>query len=106
MDEVEEHLINIEILKSEEGYDLFQKSFLTAAKTRQKEKLKVFAKILRSSVTEYSRDHDPELYIKIIDELSEREMEVVFLIFDVKERRKLKVEGENEDEEGMTNDSY
>ena len=106
MNNIEEEKIDKNAFDTEEGFDLVQKTFIAAAKTRQREKLKVFAKILRGSLTRKNKRHDPELYLKIVDELSERELEVALLLFEVKEKRKIKVEGENEAQDGMSNDPY
>lgn len=103
---IKEDMISKEAFDTEEGFDLIQKTFIAAAKTRQKEKLKIFAKIIRGSLTKKNKKHDPELYLRIVDELSEIELEIAFLLYDVKEKRKVKVEGDNEAENGMTNDPY
>jgi hypothetical protein len=65
---------------------------IAAAKTRQRKKLKLFAKILRGAYTKKNTIHDPELYVKIVDELGERELEVAFLLYDVKVIQKRKFE--------------
>jgi hypothetical protein len=106
MNEVQEHAIDRRIFDTEEGFDLVNKTFAAAARTRQREKLKVFAKILRGALTLKERTHDPELYLRIVDEMSEKELEVALLLFEVKEKRKIKVEGDNEAQDGMTNDPY
>lgn len=84
MDQIKEAVIDNTFLQTEEGYDLITKTFVAASKTRQREKLKLFAKVLRGAYTTKVTVHDPELYIKIIDELSERELAVAFLFYKVK----------------------
>ena len=106
MANIQEDKIDKDAFNTEEGFDLIQKAFISAAKTRQREKLKVFAKIIRGSVTKKNKKHDPELYLKIVDELTEKELEIAFLLYDVKEKRRIKVEGTNEVQDGMTNDPY
>ncbi|MBC7845939.1 MAG: hypothetical protein H7Y10_05565 [Flavobacterium sp.] len=106
LDGIEEYLINKEIIASEECFDLVQKAFIATAKTRQREKLKLFAKILKGSLIKRKKLYDPELYLKIVDELSVRELEIASLLYEVKVKRKIKIEGENEAEDGMTNDPY
>jgi 2-hydroxychromene-2-carboxylate isomerase len=103
---IEEYLINKEIIASEENFDLVQKAFIATAKTRQREKLKLFAKILKGSLIKRKKLYDPELYLKIVDELSVRELEIALLLYEVKVKREIKIEGGNEVEDGMTNDPY
>lgn len=104
--EIEEYLLNKEIIASEEGFDIIQKTFIATAKTRQREKLKLFAKILKGSFIKRKKLYDPELYLKIVDELSVRELEIALLLYEVKIKSKIKIEGKNESEDGMTNDPY
>lgn len=105
--EVKEVVIDNRFLETEEGYDLIQRTFLAAAKTRQKEKLKLFAKVLRGAYTKKKTVHDPELYIKIVDELSERELEAAILLYSVKLKRESMSEEEIEPfREGIGNDPY
>lgn len=84
LDEVKGVVMDMTFLNSEEGYDLVTKTFIAAAKTRQREKLNLFAKILRGAYTEKSMTHDPELYVKLVDELSERELAVAQLFCTLK----------------------
>ena len=104
MNNIQEEKVDKKVFNTEEGFDLLQKTFIAAAKTRQREKLKLFAKIISCALTKKKKKHDPELYLKIVDELSERELEIAFLLYDVKEKRKIKVEGKNEEQDGMIND--
>ncbi len=84
MESVQENLLNSSLFNSEEGYDIVQKTFIAAARTRQKEKLKLFAKILRGAFTTTENKHDTELYLRIVDELSEKELEIASLFYSVK----------------------
>lgn len=102
MDAVKESLIESGLFNSEEGYDLTQKTFIAAARTRQKEKLNLFAKILRGAFTTQTEIHDPEMYLKIVDELSVREIEITFLIHRVKVKQAILLNEEAEDSEGMS----
>jgi hypothetical protein len=106
MNAVQEHLINKENFNTEENFDLIQKTFLAAAKTRQRNKLNVFAKIIKGSLIIQNKKHNPELYLSIVDELSERELQIALLLFDVKEKRKINLEDESESQDGISNDSY
>jgi hypothetical protein len=105
MEAVQESLINTGLFNSEIGFDITQKAFLAASRTRQKEKLNLFAKVLRGAFTTHKEIHDPELYLRIIDELSERELEIAFLLYDVKEVKKIKIEGINDTKDGATYDA-
>ena len=102
MDAVQESLIESGLLNSEEGYDLTQKTFITAARTRQKEKLNLFAKILKGAFTTKTEIHDPEMYLRIVDELSVREIEVTFLIHRVKVKCDIALKEDTENYEGMS----
>ncbi len=106
MSAVQEHLINKDFIGKEEGFDLIQKTFIATAKTRQREKLKVFAQILRGGLTLKEKTHDPELYLRIVDELTVKELEVALLLYEVKEIRKIIIEEKRENQHGMTNDPY
>lgn len=74
VEQIKDVVMNNSFLQTEEGYDLIVRTFSAAAKTRQKEKLTMFAKVLRGAYTFKSKPHDPELYIKLIDELSVPEL--------------------------------
>ena len=107
MKEVKEAIIENRFLDTEEGYDLIQRTFVAAARTRQKEKLKLFAKVLRGAYTKKDTVHDPELYVKIVDELSERELEAAILLYSVKLKRKSMSEEEiSPFSDGIGNDPY
>jgi hypothetical protein len=106
MNEIHENAIDKRLFDTEEGFDLVNKTFAAATRTRQTEKLKVFAKILRGALTIKKDVHDPELYLRIVDEMSDKELEVALLLYEVKQKRKIKVEGDNEAQDGMSNDPY
>jgi len=86
---VKDAIVDNTFLKTEEGYDLIQRTFIAGAKTRQKEKLQLFAKILRGAYLQQQSNHNPELYVSIVDELSARELEALFLLYREKETWKL-----------------
>ncbi len=75
--------INHDFLKSEEGFDLIVKSFNSASRTRQREKINLYAKILKNALTEGKEyeEEEPEMFLKIIEELSIREFKVATLLF-------------------------
>jgi hypothetical protein len=102
--------INHEFLETEVGFDLVIKAFNSASRTRQNEKLKLYAKILKGALTEgkeYQED-DPELYLQIIEELSVKELRVAKCLFELKEVKKIHPEQDNPDnnQDGMTNDAW
>lgn len=98
--------INNKYLESEEGFDLIIKSFNSASKTRQQEKLKLYARIVAGAITEgkeYDED-EPELFLKITEELSVKELRIAKCLYEYKELKKIKkdVESGNKD----TTDAY
>lgn len=84
LENVKDMIVDNTFLQTEEGYDLIIKTFGAAAKTRQKKKLTIFAQILRGAYTHKESIHDPELYVRIVDELSIRELEIAFLLYKIK----------------------
>lgn len=87
--EEEMGLINIdkvssEYFESEEGMDLLISTVEAAKKTKNKEKIKLYAKILRGATTLQAGDLEPhpEVYLAILAELSLRELTVAKLIYD------------------------
>jgi len=100
MEHIQDAVMNNSFLQTEEGYDLIVRTFSAAAKTRQREKLTMFAKVLRGAYTFKNEPHDPELYIKLIDELSVRELFVAKIFCELAIS-----EDEKEDEEPSTYDA-
>lgn len=88
IEEVKDVVMDNAFFQTEEGFDLITKTFQAAAKTRQREKLKLFAKVLRGAYTYKATSHDPELYVRIVDDLRERELDVVFVLYRVKTEMK------------------
>ncbi len=102
--------INHDFLATEVGFDLVIKAFNSASRTRQNEKLKLYAKILKGALTdgkEYQED-DPELYLQIIEELSVKELRVARCLFELKEVKKNRPgqDDTNNNQDGMTNDAW
>ncbi|PIF34537.1 hypothetical protein CLU81_5192 [Flavobacterium sp. 9] len=78
--------INYDFFEKEEFYDLIIKAFNSASRTRQSEKLQLYAKIVKGALiegAEYEED-DPELYLKIIEELSVKELRVAKFLYEIK----------------------
>jgi hypothetical protein len=102
--------VNHDFLQTEEGFDLVVKAFNSASRTRQNEKLKLYAKIIKGALTEgkeYQED-DPELYLQIIEELSVNELRVAKCLYELKEVKKKNPEQDNPNgkQDGMTNDAW
>ena len=88
---LKETQINKEYLQTEQGFDLIIKAFNVSARTRQAEKLNLYAKIVTSALLdgkEYEED-EPEVYLRIAEELSVKEFCVATVIYDLNERNKL-----------------
>lgn len=84
---LQEDSIDKNYLKTEEGYDLINKTFAIAARTRQRKKLDFLAKILKGAIVSSKSSNDPEFYVKLIDELNEKELEIALLIYKVKTQK-------------------
>lgn len=83
---IAENKINKSFLESEEGYDLIYKATIAAKETRQNEKLLLYARIVKSALNNDKtyKDGDPELFLKIIQELSVSELRVSWLLYKLK----------------------
>lgn len=81
--ELKEKDIDNDYLQSEEFFDLLIKTLESAAKTRHREKIKIYSKILRNSLIEKNRQkNDPEEYLSALSELSLIEIEMVKTIYE------------------------
>lgn len=87
--ELEESIVNKDFLDSEEWFDLIIKAYSAASKTRQDEKLHLYAKIIKESIliNKEFEEEEPELYLKIIEELSVKELKIAMILFDIKEEK-------------------
>lgn len=108
--DLQETQVNKELLETEEGFDLIVKAFNSASRTRQQEKLKLYARIVKSALTdskEFEED-EPELFLKIIEELSVKELRVAKCLYELKEIKKQDPEDDNPNgkQDGMTNDAW
>jgi hypothetical protein len=103
--------INKDFLNTEEGFDLIVKAFSSASRTRQHEKLKLYSKIVKGALTEGKEfeEDDPEIYLRIIEELTVKELRVAKHLYELKEVKKRNPDtdsnNENEDE-GMSSDAF
>ncbi len=84
---VQESMIDKKYLESEEFFDLILRGIEAATKTRDREKVHLYAKVLRGAVTIQNREEfSPEEYLSILTELTSREIEVARVIYEQSER--------------------
>jgi hypothetical protein len=82
MESVKEEKLNNDYLQSDEFLDLTVSAMTAATRTRNEEKQKLYAKILKGAVlTEGDAADDPEEYLTMLQELSPKELEVARCIF-------------------------
>lgn len=108
--QLQETQLNKRYLETEEGFDLIVKAFNSAARTRQQEKLKLYARIIKGALTEgkeYEED-EPEIFLKIVEELSVKELRVAKYLYELKEIKKKKPDDDNPNkkQDRMTNDAW
>lgn len=82
--QIDERLINLEFVESEEFYDLLVKTIESSLKTRHVEKRKYFARILKNKSIIQENDLDPEFYLDILNELTIQELYVAKKLFELK----------------------
>lgn len=81
MEVIEEKMIDPKYLESEEFFDIMVTAFESTSRTREEEKIVLYAKILKNSVIINERDIEPEEYLKIIQELTLQELVVAKEIY-------------------------
>ena len=82
-------------LESEEWFDLILRGIEAATKTRNREKIHLYAKVLKGAVTVQNREEfSPEEYLVILAELTPKEIEVARAIYEQQSDRPQ--DGENE----------
>jgi hypothetical protein len=84
MTEVEEKLIDLEFIKSEEFYDLLFKIIESSQRTRIDEKRKLYSQILCNACKINKEDVNPEFYINVINELTIEELIVAKKLYELK----------------------
>jgi hypothetical protein len=107
LSELQETQINKGYLETEKIFDLIIKTFNASAKTRQQEKLKLYARIIKAALKEgkkYEED-EPELFLKIVEELSVKELRVAKCLYEMKETPKKKIGYDIGFPDGMTDDA-
>lgn len=86
MQGVKEDSIDQEFLTSETFIDLVLNAVDTAARTRDREKIRLVAQILRGAIVEGERgDYSPEEYLHLISDLTPQELKVAFVFHNTKE---------------------
>ena len=95
MSTLEDGMVDKDYIDSEEFIEVFTKTIETAAKTRSKEKIKLYAKLLKGATKFQDRKkYSPEEYLQVLSELTMKELEVAKAIY--KQQRKEKRKDENE----------
>ncbi len=91
------HELTEELIQSEDFLHCFFKTTRAALNTRQREKIKMFAKLLNSSLVpgSFSSTDEYEEYLGILDDLSYREL-IILSVLESYESRFMKSAGENE----------
>lgn len=85
---INKKLINLDYLESESFYDLLLKTFEATLKTRHEEKRKLFAKVIKNSISSETVEVDPEFFISIVDELSLDEIIIAKELYTLKTTKK------------------
>ena len=84
MEQHEEVAINKEYLASDEFIDLVIKAFDSAAKTRNEEKIRLYARILtESTVRDKQGTYFPEEYLNVLAGLTPKQVEVAWAMYAV-----------------------
>jgi hypothetical protein len=80
---VREEVVDRKYLESEEWFDLILRGIGAATKTRDQEKIRLYAKILKGAVTAQNREEfAPEEYLVVLAELTPKEIEVARAIYE------------------------
>ena len=95
MTTLENKKVDKDYINSEEFIDLFIKTIEATAKTRNKEKIKLYAKVLKGAIKfQDRRKYSPEEYLQVLSELTMKELEIAKAIY--RQQRKEKRKDENE----------
>jgi len=84
MDKISEDKVNYDFLKSEDFFDLIVVAFESASRTKEIEKINLYAKIIKNSVVIEEANFSQLEYIKIISELSLQEILVLKQLYETK----------------------
>ena len=95
MDTLEDIIVDKDYINSEEFIELFIRTIEASAKTRNKEKIKLYAKLLKGAIKFQDRKkYSPEEYLQVLSELSIKELEVAKAIY--RQQRQERRKDENE----------
>jgi len=95
MDTLEDRIIDKDYMNSEEFIELFIRTIGASAKTRNKEKIKLYAKLLKGAIKFQDRKkYSPEEYLQVLSELTIKELEVAKAIYRQQKQEKRKDENE------------
>ncbi len=95
MSRLDEQAVNKAYLESEEWFDIVMRTLEAVAKTRNGEKVRLYAKMLSSSVsTPADLHYSSEDYLTIISELTPREIRVARVLFNQQHDRPQETETE------------
>jgi hypothetical protein len=77
MEQLEESAVDREYLESDEFIDLVLKAFDSATRTRDDEKIRLYARILTESTIRYKREgYSPEEYLHLIADLTPKDLRI------------------------------
>jgi len=80
---LKESSIDRDYIESEEFFDLLIKTIEYAVKTRHREKITIYSRVLRNSlVATFRQGNDPEEFLLVLVELSPIEIEILKAIYD------------------------
>jgi len=95
MTTLEDKKVDKDYINSEEFIDLFIKTIEMAAKTSNKEKIELYAKLLKGAIKFQDRkEFSPEEYLQVLSELTMKELEVAKAIYKQQKEKQRKNENE------------
>lgn len=97
MSTLEDRIVDKDYIDSEEFIELFIKTIEASTKTRNKEKIKLYAKLLKGAIKFQDRKkYSPEEYLQVLSELTIKELEVAKAIYRQQRQKRRKDENELE----------
>ena len=97
MSTLEDRMVDKDYIDSEEFIELFIKTIEASTKTRNKEKIKLYAKLLKGAIKFQDRKkYSPEEYLQVLSELTIKELEVAKAIYRQQRQERRKDENELE----------
>ena len=95
MSTLEGRIVDKDYIDSEEFIELFIKTIEASTKTRNKEKIKLYAKLLKGAIKFQDRKkYSPEEYLQVLSELTIKELEVAKAIYRQQRQKRRKDENE------------